>query len=46
MGGEKGQAPVSGTLSKVSNVLGTLNPVVEIVRIAHGRSVPVSIDGV
>jgi cysteine desulfurase/selenocysteine lyase len=32
-------------LTHVSNVLGTVNPVAEIVRIAHGRGVPVLIDG-
>jgi cysteine desulfurase / selenocysteine lyase len=32
-------------LTHVSNVLGTLNPVAEIVRIAHDRGVPVLIDG-
>ena len=32
-------------LTHVSNVLGTVNPVAEIVRTAHGRGVPVLIDG-
>jgi cysteine desulfurase / selenocysteine lyase len=32
-------------LTHVSNVLGTLNPVAQIVRIAHDRGVPVLIDG-
>jgi cysteine desulfurase/selenocysteine lyase len=32
-------------LTHVSNVLGTLNPVAEIVRIAHTRDIPVLIDG-
>lgn len=32
-------------LSHISNALGTVNPVREIVRIAHGRGVPVLLDG-
>jgi cysteine desulfurase/selenocysteine lyase len=32
-------------LTHVSNVLGTINPVAKIVRTAHGRGVPVLIDG-
>jgi cysteine desulfurase / selenocysteine lyase len=32
-------------ITHMSNALGTVNPVAEIVRIAHGRSVPVLIDG-
>ena len=32
-------------LTQVSNVLGTVNPVEEIVRIAHGHGIPVLIDG-
>jgi cysteine desulfurase/selenocysteine lyase len=32
-------------LTHVSNVLGTINPVEEVVRIAHGRGIPVLIDG-
>jgi len=32
-------------LTHVSNVLGTVNPVEEVVRIAHARGVPVLIDG-
>lgn len=33
------------SLTHVSNVLGTINPVREIIRIAHGHGVPVLIDG-
>jgi cysteine desulfurase/selenocysteine lyase len=33
------------SLTHVSNVLGTINPVAEIARIAHARGVPVLIDG-
>lgn len=33
------------SVTHVSNVLGTVNPVKEIVRIAHGHGVPVLIDG-
>jgi cysteine desulfurase/selenocysteine lyase len=32
-------------VSHVSNALGTVNPVAEIVRLAHGRGVPVLVDG-
>lgn len=32
-------------ISHISNVLGLVNPVKEIVRIAHGRGVPVLVDG-
>ncbi len=33
------------SIAQVSNVLGTVNPVKEIVRIAHGHGVPVMVDG-
>ena len=33
------------SITQVSNVLGTVNPVKEIIRIAHGHSVPVLVDG-
>lgn len=33
------------SVTHVSNVLGTVNPVKEIVRIAHGHGVPVMVDG-
>ncbi|MCM1078644.1 MAG: cysteine desulfurase [Bacteroidales bacterium] len=33
------------SVTHVSNVLGTVNPVKEIIRIAHGHGVPVMIDG-
>ena len=33
------------SVAHVSNVLGTINPVEEIIRIAHARGVPVCIDG-
>lgn len=33
------------TLTHVSNVLGTINPVAEVVRLAHRRNIPVLIDG-
>ena len=29
----------------VSNALGTINPIEEIVRVAHGRGIPVLVDG-
>ena len=32
-------------VAHVSNVLGTINPIAEIIRIAHRRGIPVSIDG-
>ena len=32
-------------IAHVSNVLGTINPVAEIVRIAHARDIPVVVDG-
>ena len=34
------------SVAHVSNVLGTVNPVREIIRIAHARNIPVCIDGV
>ena len=33
------------SITQVSNVLGTVNPVKEIIRIAHGHGVPVLVDG-
>lgn len=33
------------SVAHVSNVLGTINPVKEIIKIAHGHGVPVAIDG-
>ena len=33
------------SVTHVSNVLGTINPVAEIVRLAHGRGIPVLVDG-
>lgn len=33
------------SITHVSNVLGTVNPIKEIVRIAHGHGVPVMVDG-
>src|SRR5204862_1906722 len=32
-------------ITHMSNALGTINPVAEIVRLAHGRNVPVLLDG-
>jgi cysteine desulfurase / selenocysteine lyase len=32
-------------ITHVSNALGTINPVAEIVRLAHGRDIPVLVDG-
>lgn len=32
-------------VAHVSNVLGTINPIAEIIRIAHKRGIPVSVDG-
>lgn len=36
---------VLATFTHVSNVLGTVNPVKEMVRVAHGHGVPVLVDG-
>jgi len=33
------------SVAHVSNVLGTVNPVTEIIKIAHGKNIPVLIDG-
>jgi cysteine desulfurase/selenocysteine lyase len=54
---ERGEIPLEGleqlfndktkilALSHVSNALGTVNPVAEIIRAAHGKGIPVLIDG-
>ncbi len=36
---------VFASFAQVSNVLGTVNPVAEMIRIAHGHGVPVLVDG-